>query len=210
MYSGGAFGTDGHLYLIPSKATRVARLDPESGTWDVFGDVFEGEAKWHKAELSSVDGCIYSFPNACSEVSRVLQINPSEGTVRMVGDSVLELGAGAEQYLWHGAVMASNGCMYGIPAAANSVLKFDTRTHKLSIFGHVQGDKFKYNDGVLAPGGRFIFCIPSGAARVLCIDTHTDTCEVIGDDFDENRKWKWKGGGVVWSLYLKKYSDQSE
>ena len=112
MYQGGAFGPDGRLYIVPRNATRAARFDPATETWEAFGDVFpEGGRKWMGAAVSSFDNCIYAFPSRCSVVSQVLQIDPSKGTALMVGKSILEQEIGATQWAYHGAVAASDGCM---------------------------------------------------------------------------------------------------
>ena len=189
------WGPDGRLYIVPRNATRAARFDPATETWEAFGDAFpEGGHKWIGAAVSSFDNCIYSFPAQCSVVSRVLQIDPSKGTALMVGESILEQDIGATQWAYHDVVMAADGCMYGIPSNGTSGLKFDPRMKQLSTFGQVEAGGDKYWSGILGPAGRFIFCIPSRAARVLCIDTKTQTCELIGDSFQRTMMGKWYGG----------------
>ena len=199
MYSGGAFGSDGRLYLIPRNSDRAARFDISTQTWESFGEIFSLSGnKWINAAVSNFDGCIYSIPGECKHASRVLQIDPSEekGTVRMVGGSVLELADGVKEWPWFGSVAASDGCVYGIPRNATSVLKFDPRHQTLSTFGKLDEGLDKYRCAVLGQSGRFIFCIPNLAARVLCIDTKTQTCELIGDDYDGSIKDKWCAGAL--------------
>ena len=198
MYFGGAFGpADGLLYLIPCNAARAARFNPKSQVWQSFGDTFRGDYKWIGAAVSSFDNCIYSFPAECSTVSHVLKIDPAEGTARTVGTrSVLTLAQGVRDYPWYGSIAAADGCIYGIPNNAGSVLRFDPRTQKLSTFGHLVLGKRKYKSAVLGPQGRFIFCIPARAERVLCIDTVTLTCEPIGDNFGRSKHIKWFGGAI--------------
>ena len=199
VYNGGAFGSDGRLYLIPRNAGRVARFDISTQTWESFGESFPLSGnKWIDAGVSNFDGCIYSIPGECNNVSRVLQIDPSkgQGTVRMVGDSVLGLADGVKEWPWFGTVAASDGCVYGIPRNAKSVLKFDPRQKTLSTFGKLGEGLDKYRCAVLGQSGRFIFCIPNLAARVLCIDTQTQTCELIGEDYDGSITEKWCAGAV--------------
>ena len=82
----------------------------------------------------------------------MLQIDPKKGTAQTVGNrSVLELAPGLRIWPWHGTVEAADGCIYGIPYAATSVLKFDPRTQKLSTFGQLQAGDKKYSCGVLGP-----------------------------------------------------------
>ena len=200
MYESGAFGSDGWLYIIPKNSTHVSRFDPATEVWETLGESFpEGGNKWVGAAVSTVDGCIYAFPGECKIVSRVLQIDPRKGTTRMVGDSVLEHAAGVTSWPWQGTVAAADGCIYGIPRDATSVLRFDPRTQKLSTFGDIPDDNGsyrKYWGGILGQAGRFIYCPPSNAARVLCIDTKTQTCELIGADLDSTKPGKWHGGAL--------------
>ena len=200
MYEGGAFGSDGCLYMAPKKSARAARFDPTTETWETFGDTFpKGSHKWIGAAVSSFDNCIYSMPAECTLETHVLQIDPSKGSVRKVGVRVLEHAGGVKRDIWHGTVAAADGCVYGIPSHATSVLRFDPRTQELSTFGDLRGDgvdSVRYRSGILGPSGRFIFCVPAKAARVLCIDTKTQTCELIGDDFDSSKSGKWVGGGL--------------
>ena len=198
MYSGGAFGSDGRLYLIPRNASRVARLEPVSGKWECIGDSFpEGGDKWVDAVVSGVDGCIYALPCECN-VPHILKIDPKAGTARTVGESVLRHSQGVKAYAWHSMVLAGDGCMYGIPHTASCILKFDPRTQELSSFGALGFDATgsQYFNGVLGPEGRYFYCPPANAGRVLRVDTHTSSCDLIGQDFGKDVKWKWYGGGM--------------
>ena len=163
MYSGGACGPDGRLYLIPKNSTRAARFDPATETWEAFGDTFrEGGNKWTCAAVSNFDGCLYSFPGECNIVSHVLQIDPTqkEATARKVGDSVLGLAVGVTSWPWRGTVAAADGCVYGIPHNAMSVVRFDPRTRKLSTFGHLDAGPDKYDCAV---AGKAVAGTPSPA-----------------------------------------------
>ena len=198
MYSGGAFGSDGRLYVIPRNAARVARFDPASGKWECIGDTFPaGGDKWVDAVVSDVDGCIYSFPCECN-VPYILKIDPKSGTACAVGESVLKHSGEVIAYPWHSMVVARDGCIYGIPHTASSILKFDPRTEELSSFGALGSDAAgsRYFNGVLGPEGRYIYCPPANAARVMRVDTETSSCELIGQDFGVAVKWKWFGGGM--------------
>ena len=200
MYAGGAFGADGRLYLVPCNAARVACFDPRSNTWELFGQTFrEGDTKWSRPIVSSVDHCLYAFPWFCATKAdaRVLQIDPRKGTVQMVGESLHEQ-EGIKKYkcvtrLFSEGVEAADGCIYGIPENSHTIVKFDPHTKKLSTFGELDGQKYKYKYGVADRCGRFIFCIPGSAAQVLCIDTQTQTCELIGKDFGQSESPKWLG-----------------
>ena len=204
MYDGGVFGSDGCLYLVPRNAPTVACFNPADGTWKPFETHFKsakafpkGGYKWIGAAVSNFDDCIYCMPGKCNIVSRVLQIDPSKRTALEVGDSVLKHSKGVKDFPWYNMVAAADGCIYGIPYNATSVLKFDPRTQELSTFGKLTA-RAKYVSGALGPTGRFIYCPPGNrktvargkqrgktaiTAYVLCIDTMKQTCELIGDDY---------------------------
>ena len=198
VYVGGAFGPDGWLYIVPSNASHVARFDPRNETWELFGEsLTEGGVKWCSAALSRVDGCLYAFPGECTVKTRVLKIDTSKGTVEEVGASVLELAGDTKQFPWRGPIEGADGCIYCCPRNAASVLRFDPRTHELSALADIGSSVVSsYLEGVLGPDGRFIFCIPASATRVLCVDTLTQTCELIGEDQKEQR-FKWRGGSLA-------------
>ena len=130
----------------------------------------------------------------------MLQIDPKKGTARTVGRSMQEAFPemkSALPYAWSGTVATADGCIYGIPGMVATVWRFDPRTKELSTFGEVhETPGFNFFGGILGPNGRYIFCPPADAARVLCIDTQTLTCESIGEDLGDTT-WKWYGGGLA-------------
>ena len=204
-YRGAAVGpTDGLMYLVPHDATRAARFDPKSGTWEAFGDTFPGDQrKWSGAAVSSFDNCIYSVPYGFNAVHKMLKIDPIAGTAKEVGEDLrpfaTETGKGESGCgeCWGDVVAAADGCIYGIPEQCNSVLRYDPRTGKASceMSGWTR-DMTGYRSGILGPSGRFIFAIPFTAKQVLCIDTKMRTLQLIGECFDYWCNGKWVGGGI--------------
>ena len=91
---------------------------------------------------------------------------------------------------WHGGVTGRDGCIYGIPANADTVLKINPFTQAISEIPftyrchHRDDRKYKYLGGVLGPDGR-IYCIPSDADYVLRIDPYTHTAIEIGPEIGE-------------------------
>ena len=80
-------------------------------------------------------------------------------------------------YKWHGALAAANGSIYGIPALARRVLKFNSVDKSMTYigpdFGGGMGSKWK--QGAMTDSG-IIYCAPWEADRgILKIDTNTDT-----------------------------------
>ena len=203
-YAGGAVGPmDGLVYLIPCRAERAVRFDPVSRAWESFGDTFakDQHPKWVYAAVSNFDNCIYSIPLSFQNVHKVLKIDPANGTAKEVGEDVRQFAGGVTSEArckgWCGVVAASDGCIYGMPSGATSVLRFDPRTCKLSSFGHLEDTRRgeKYCSGLLSPSGRYIFGIPGRASRVLCIDTKLLTVQLIGEEYSIYKN-KWRFGGI--------------
>ena len=204
-YMDGAVGpTDGLVYMIPFQAKRAVRFDPVSRVWEAFGDTFaKDQAKWVRAAVSNFDNCIYSIPCSLQTHTKVLKIDPANGTAKEVGKDVRQFAGGVTSWAWCGTVAASDGCIFGMPCSATSVLRLDPRTGKLSSFGQLEdtgGEK--YFSGILGPSGRYIFGIPGRASRVLCIDTKTLAVRLIGEKTGGHASGhvqggtKWIAGGI--------------
>ena len=140
----------------------------------------------------------------------VLKIDPVSQEVSTLG----ELPAGG--WKWHGGVVGQDGCIYGVPANADSVLVVDphrqrTFTIPFEYTCHHRHDrKYKYLGGVLGPDG-CIYCIPSDADRVLRIDPSTQTATEVGESLAgrvSHNCNKWQNGflgndGKVYAIPLK-------
>lgn len=96
-------------------------------------------------------------------------------TVALVGATV----SGSEK--WHGGVLAPNGCIYGLPSQATTVLKINTANDGVGTtgslaagsFGKLSGgttnvSSYYYAGGVLAADGS-IYAVPYKSARILRI-----------------------------------------
>ena len=59
----------------------------------------------------------------------VLKIVPETGEVTTIG------GPFPGDWKWHGAVLASDGCIYGIPQFSEHVLKIDVAKQTCSLIG---------------------------------------------------------------------------
>ena len=115
------------------------------------------------------------------------------------GDSVAHLLdseplSGADK--WLGGVLGSDGCVYGVPGHARSVLRIDPTTDTVQT---VRGEdeallegRYKWLRGNLHPDGS-IYCIPCHADRVLRIDCSSDppALSLVGDRHPG--EWKWHG-----------------
>ncbi|EOD04554.1 hypothetical protein EMIHUDRAFT_221054 [Emiliania huxleyi CCMP1516] len=97
---------------------------------------------------------------------------------------------------WLGGVLGSDGCVYGVPGHARSVLRIDPTTDTVQT---VRGEdeallegRYKWLRGNLHPDGS-IYCIPCHADRVLRIDCSSDppALSLVGDRHPG--EWKWHG-----------------
>ena len=144
-YFGGTYNPeDGRICVLPTNASQVARFDPATKTWDTFGDKFPQTTPfgthdkwWVEPALSSFDKCMYALPGSFGVVHRILKVDSVNNIACEVGED-LRSRTRAKTWAWAGAVAGSDGCIYGIPCQANSVLRFDPRINKVSTFGEIQ------------------------------------------------------------------------
>ena len=196
-YGGVVVPSDGCIYLPPWGAAKALCFDPVAKTWDAFGDVFASALKWSGAAISSSNNLIYSMPFSLHVVNRVLEIDPVKKTTRQVGPDIRTV-AKEPNLVWHGTVATPDGFVFGIPHAPNTpVLRFDPRTGAMTCLAMPE-DSGRYLTGIVGPSGRFIFCPPFAARRVLCIDTQALTTTLIGQvlDADASEDTNWMGGGI--------------
>ena len=83
---------------------------------------------------------------------------------------------------WFASVAGADECIYGIPASANRVAKFNPQDHSLTLLGPDLGEgAFKWKCGVLARNG-FIYCAPCNSRYILKINTNKKKNDDNGDD----------------------------
>jgi hypothetical protein len=98
---------------------------------------------------------------------------------------------------WHGAVLSPHdGCIYGIPQFAETILKIDVATQKVTEFGGPwpgasPTGKHKWYGGLLGGDG-CIYGIPQCANAVLKINPMTQEVTMLGEL--DGGGWKWHGG----------------
>jgi len=100
---------------------------------------------------------------------------------------------------YNAAVVGPDGCVYGVPANGDCVLKIDPKkglaSQALIFIGlgpDFEGD-WKWGEGVVASDGK-IYCAPCCADQVLCIDPAKNDVSVVGPKFRGRDKW-W---GAAW------------
>jgi hypothetical protein len=204
-YLGGEKGLNGAIYGCPGDAEQVLKIIPETGETSLIGPKFPGKFKWLRGARGP-DGCIYGIP---LHSDTVLKIDPATDEVTTLGGPFIEAEKGAERgelygtsdlhysggatFKWHGGVVAKDGCIYGIPANAETVIKIDCRAGKVTTFGGPLPGKNKWYGGLLGEDG-CIYGIPQCANTVLKINPVTQEVTLLGNL--DSGGWKWHGGVV--------------
>ena len=176
---------------MPSRASRVLKIDPAKQEVSQVGPDFDGDFKWLSGALAK-DGCIYAPPHS---FTRVLKINTATQSMSLIGGDF----EGGEK--WIGAVAANDGCIWCIPQKAKRVLKIDPIKQQATLVGEsFDGGDTKWLLGALGDDG-CIYGAPSDADRVLKIDPTTERVMTIGESLSGTNKWDCPARGVDGRLY---------
>jgi eukaryotic-like serine/threonine-protein kinase len=105
------------------------------------------------------NGKVYCLP---SPTGSILAIDPVSQAARPAAKIADYTG------LYYGAVLAPDGCIYGIPHGATKFFKLNPETNDVTTFGSAPGGG-AYWGGVVANNGK-IYCVPSTATGVLELD----------------------------------------
>lgn len=127
--------------------------------------VLNRKHKWLGGAVGA-DGCVYGIP---SHAAGVIKIVPKSHLNQPDEFSVISEGTplGHAWFKWlRGVVVpADDDAIYGIPAAAGSILRIDTKKGTVSTHGEFQGAPWSWHGGVLAGDGN-VYAIPSYAEQV--------------------------------------------
>merc|ERR1719491_175456 len=122
-----------------------------------------------------------------------------------------DLGEGIWKY--SGTVLGDDGCIYGVPANARQVLRYNPADKTSTFIGCTttsiccddgkRGEKWR--GGVRAPDGN-IYGVPYNSNQILCINVTNQSISLVGDRHLGNRKWD--GGTVAEDgcIYFSPYS----
>lgn len=199
---GGVLAANGCIYGIPNCAGQVLEIHPASGSVTLFAAVPRGQYLWHGGVVGP-DQCIYGIP---SHSGHVLKINPFDKTVKLIGDDI-DPGAyrAKGRYKYGGAVVGSNGIIYGLPSDAERVLRIDPVSETTRLIGPAFQMHNKWQNGYLAPDHK-IYGIPCNMDQVLQIDCEHDQVSTIPiDPLYSHGHDKWEGGvedhlGQLWCV----------
>uniref|UniRef100_A0A7S2BQ23 Uncharacterized protein n=1 Tax=Octactis speculum TaxID=3111310 RepID=A0A7S2BQ23_9STRA len=138
---GGELDPDsGVIYGIPGSASQVLSLSPTKvPNASLVGPHFQGKLKWLRGIHAPENGCIYGVP---ANADGILKISPpppaanhhthlEDANDQSTTPDITTIdgpypGSLLGKWKWHGAVrVPRNGCIYGIPCNATSVLKIE-------------------------------------------------------------------------------------
>ena len=179
---------------ITDQGVIVACNGPAEGPrTELFGGPFKGDDKYLGGDLGR-DGYIYTVPGSgkC-----VLRIDPNTLEVIEFGTPTkgpyVSSSLPANQFKWlRGALSPIDGCIYGIPSNANSVLKINPADGSVSFIGGPFEGCWKWHGGALGSDG-CIYGIPANATSILKVNPATQEITTIGDGKFIGRN-KWYGG----------------
>ena len=108
---------------------------------------------------------------------------------------------------WYGGIMGQDQAIYGIPYAAGSILRIDTKSDEVELLGDFGTGQYNWHGGVYSPISSAIYAFPSHASTVLKINTSMDKQQQgerpfiqlpidASNDVDLNMKYKWLGGAI--------------
>mmetsp|Transcript_25075 Transcript_25075/g.37500 ORF Transcript_25075/g.37500 Transcript_25075/m.37500 type:complete len:560 (-) Transcript_25075:210-1889(-) len=213
---GGILGLDGCIYGMPYTATGVLRIDPKTDTVQVLSNFPAGGYKWHGGLLARSTGVIYAFPAHSNEVLCVdTNIRSKDGDKTSDTDdhddeswrvSTIPIHRHENdtdpddlQYKWLGGSVGADGCIYGMPSDATTILRIDPIKNQATTFGSVSKTINKWQGGVLSNVDNCVYAVPADMDCVLKIDTDPNTplsIDLIGEGFQEIDD-KWQGGFVA-------------
>lgn len=194
-YLGGELGQNGKIYAIPGHATQVLCIDPmvEPPIITLIGPEFQGKYKWLRS-VQFPSGIIIGIP---CHAACLLRIDPkTESITTIEWDHTDPLAPDPDlKWKWHGGQISPiDGCLYCVPQRAETVLKFDPLTERVSFFGGPFPGRNKWYGGLLGIDDGAIYAIHQCHSSVLKINPLDQTCSLHGDFPSGGYKWH---GGVV-------------
>ena len=109
-----------------------------------------------------------------------------------------------EDNKWSATMAASNGSLYGIPARAGRVAKFNPVDKSFTEIGPDFGDNdYKWHRGAMTDSG-VIYCPPCDEGYgILKIDTNTDdVTELNVNLLPEQGHWMWRSCAAARSRWM--------
>ena len=102
------------------------------------------------------------------------------------------------KYIIVGGSYGADGCIYGMPSDATTILRIDPIKNEATTFGTVSSSINKWQGGVLSQIDKCFYAVPADMDCVLRVDTDPNTSlsiDYVGSDFRDVDD-KWQGGFV--------------
>ncbi|EGD77120.1 hypothetical protein PTSG_07454 [Salpingoeca rosetta] len=194
QWYGGVVAPNGKIYAVPSNASAIMVLDPETRQVDTAAIPVNSSVNraWAGAALAP-NGKIYCVPSKSRSVL-VVDTNTNMADATSIP---IDLASGySDKALFEDAVLADNGMIYGMPRSSDFVLVVDPATNSVdtTTLPVMPGDD-KWV-GAVRDGNGMIFGIPHTADVVLVIDTQAASLGTV-DTHSINVPsglQKWAGG----------------
>ncbi len=146
---GGIIGKDGCIYGMPYTASGVLRINPKTDSVQVLGHFPWEGYKWHGGLLAHSTGVIYAFPAHSNEVLCVntnpnIELDEDRISTIPIERHDEDTDSSSLTYKWLGGSYGADGCIYGMPSDATSILRIDPITNKATTFGRCSATKNKW------------------------------------------------------------------
>ena len=158
---GAVLAPNGMIYLAPSNATSVGKINPNN---DSFASFFiSASGKWRSGCLAP-NSCIYCIPGSANYC---LKFNPSNDS----GSTFGSLPSTNDKN--QGGALAQTGKIYGAPSQINQFERITPNDNTIGLIGSVSGSTYRYKGGILAPDGNLYF-IPDSYSHLISMNPFTE------------------------------------
>jgi len=196
-----AVATEDAVFGIPCCADRVLRIDAATGAVETLRKLPEEDDvtswRWHGAQQSPTDGCIYAPP---ANSRHVLKVDPAT----LACDLLTIDGLSPTTSQFYGGILDDFGAVWGVPFRSGAVLKaHQGRARAIAVAE--PGFEQNHHGGLKCAVTGAVFGFPANSDKILRIDPRTDTVshlEVPGP----RGKYQWGGGvqcpetGVIYGI----------
>ena len=155
---------DGGIYAICSGY--VVKFDLGNGSIVHVGDAMSEHHSFYDGVFAD-DGNIY----AVNDHGQILEVDTIKNQWTIIGNRMHDMRYNRYSRSWGSPVIGADKCIYFPPSNHEFVLKFNPKTHCISLIGDSYGnERSKWMSATLASDG-FIYCVPFRADDILQIDS---------------------------------------
>lgn len=166
-------GDNDKIYYLPSDYPTIMEFNPADGSINFLGDasiltdpsiVGSSIRRW-VGVVKADNGKIYGIP---SRASKVLEFNPSDGSINLLGNLDSLSVASAK---WNTGTLSSDGKIYAFPWITDHILQINTLDGSVNIYGSSQLPIVNTGWGTCVEGlNNKIYSLPYKETRILEFD----------------------------------------